>query len=294
MNEKLKAAWRNIIRFRMQSKAYECRKRMSPPASPKMLEELRDTIGVPVPAQLAQSLRLHNGVAPKGGWLPNCGSLFPASVEVITEQWHADRLRETESRIEGSVWAVTSHHVPIVTDSIGEHTIYIDTKDGTVCCYVHAGLFIANFRYRNYADFLDDLLTKVRRDNYYEWPTQARPPAANAVRILNQAELTRLSTQPISQAQIERPDGTKVDLKGEQLREVRTLFATMGPITKTRTGAIQGNHYRLRFTTNGSPATIVASTDADQLSVKYESTDVLFTGGSSRNFRKAIDALIGE
>ena len=145
---------------------------MNPPAGVDLLEQrLARVIGQPIPLQLRQSLLIHDGMDGKRGcWFAQCGVLIPCSSQTIETIWRADRKRAAEAKAEGDNWVNDDNWIPAVADAIAEHTIYIDAKDQSVLCYVHAGLFAKDFRYPGYSDFLGAVLKHIKNDALFEWP----------------------------------------------------------------------------------------------------------------------------
>jgi cell wall assembly regulator SMI1 len=178
MESEIAEIWKQIEMARAKSSVPECNFPMNPPATPDVIEQrLIRVLGRRLPSQLYDSLLIHNGTDRlRGSWFGDCGMLIPCSVQCIELIYKSDRQRAAEALAEGDDWANSKEWIPAVTDAIGEHTIYIDAIDESVLCYVHAGLFVHDYRYPSYLEFLQDVLTRIETDAYYEWPTVLLPP----------------------------------------------------------------------------------------------------------------------
>lgn len=171
MKNDIRDIWKAIESARADSAHQECKHPMNGPVAPEVLEQrLARVIGRPVPQQLRESLLIHDGMSQQGSWAKDVLSLIPCNAAWIEKIWTEDRQREAEAIAEGDEVVKFAHYIPVASDCLFEHNVYIDARNGKVLCYVCAGLYIEDFRYESYLSFLQDIHHHIESDSYFEWP----------------------------------------------------------------------------------------------------------------------------
>jgi cell wall assembly regulator SMI1 len=123
-------AWQRIENW-LRDNAPETYRTLNPPATDAAIAHVEELIGVPLPADVVASLRIHDGVTFDGGRFEIAGRYAPASVERIESLWRmlTDLLDDFGDE-DGMVgWWWHPQWVPIAEDNSGCELI-VDGRAG--------------------------------------------------------------------------------------------------------------------------------------------------------------------